>query len=402
MTTTARRAGRAARDTHALISILGRYWLTVFPVAQGELRRIRALADAIPDPVLRECALATLDTEQANAEGAAIFATLVPRRHRSTVVRLLVLYQVMYDYLDTLTEQPVLNTFSNNVQLHEALTAALGGLAPQGSYYLHHPRHDDGDYLDGLVTTCRQALCTLPAAAMVVPHAHSAARRSAAGQSHNHAAMLTDSSLLTRWARRVTPPGSGLHWWETAAAAGSSLAIHALLAAAGDARTTRADAKMIEAVYWPWINGLNTLLESLIDRDEDRRTENHSFVGHYGTHELASRLGTMTRQATHMVRTLPRHRQHAVILAAMSSLYLSAPQASSPDLRAVVSRVRAELDIDVRPLLAMLRLRRLLARRKARVQSTECCTCSWVLHLASCQPLARAIPLRRRMRSPER
>ena len=81
------------------------YWLSVFPVVRREIARLRERASAIPDPVLRELALQALE-KRGNMEGAAAFATLVPRPRRRAVVRALVAFQAAYNYVDMLAEQP--------------------------------------------------------------------------------------------------------------------------------------------------------------------------------------------------------------------------------------------------------------------------------------------------------
>lgn len=359
------RRHHAVRSAGTLLSTLSRYWLTLFPAARREIGYWRRRAELIPDPTLRHLAGHSIAHEGMNAEGAALFATLAPRAFRASVVRLIVSFQVMFDYLDVLTEQPASDPLSTNRRVHRALTAVLGQPAPSNGYYTEHLHGDDGGYLDDLVASCTGRLADLPSIAVVTPLAVEAARRSSEGQSYSHAAVFTTRERLVQWATSSTPPGLGLSWWETAAASESSLALHALLASAADPKLTLAAAERISAAYWPWITGLNALLDDVVDRAEDSAEGTHSYVENYASDEDATRrLATIARHATHMVRTLPRHRQHAVILAAMTSLYLSAPQASSPEMWPVVSRVRAELDVDVRLLLAMLRLRRLLARRR--------------------------------------
>src|SRR5829696_2872753 len=99
-------AWRRAKDTAVLVAILANYWTAVFPAARRELATWRACALEISDPSIRELALKTLDEEDGLAEGAAIFATLVPGRDaRRELVRLSVAWQVAYDYLDTIGEQ---------------------------------------------------------------------------------------------------------------------------------------------------------------------------------------------------------------------------------------------------------------------------------------------------------
>jgi tetraprenyl-beta-curcumene synthase len=349
------------RDIDVLARTLSRYWITLFPIARDELRHLRRRAEAIPDPVLRAHALDTLAAEHQNAESAAVFAVLASPRHRKTVARLLVSYQAMYDFLDTLTEQPSTAPLRNSRHLHTALVAALGGPHPRAGYYAHQSRHDDGGYLDELVRSCAARFRRLPSADATALPLWRAARRAAESQSQNHAAMFTGSAALIHWAVRETPADTGLAWWETAAAGGSSLAVHALLGAAGDRDLTPASAEQIERAYWPWVSALNTLLESVVDMDDDAETGNHSYASHYAdAQQMAARLGSIADSAADATRGLPRDRVHAVIVAAMAAFYLAQLTAVHPNARPAAHNVRMAFGANAGALLAMLRLRRRL------------------------------------------
>lgn len=357
-----------------MLAALASYWLTIFPVAHAELARWRVRAAAIPQPLLRRVAQATLAEEGLNAEGAALFALLAPPARRTATTRLLVRFQVMYDFLDALTELPLPATapapLAVSRQLHRALVAALGGPPPAAGYYALHPAGDDGGYLAELVAGCRRGFRALPGARQAAPLALRAAARSAEGQSRCHAAAgLREPRALMRWAQRETPPSSGLLWFETAAAAESSLVIHALLASAADPRLTHAAAARVAAAYWPWITGLNALLDDLVDGAEDAATGTHSHVPRYRhPRAAAERLGAIAAHASAAVGGLPRGRRHALILAAMTSFYLASPHAALADTAPAARAVRDALATDLRPLLAMLRARRRLAaltRRRA-------------------------------------
>jgi tetraprenyl-beta-curcumene synthase len=356
-----RSRGRAVCDAFALAETLGSYWLTVFPLARRELRRWRARAEAIPDPTVRDIAWRTLTHEGLNAEGAALFATLAPLARRRDATTLLVAFQVMYDYLDALTERPTPNPLPASRQLHRALFVALGGPAPAEGYFAHHPFADDGGYLVELAARCRRIFCRLPGARVAAPHALHAASRSAEGQSQSHAAAFTTEHELLRWAKRETPRGLDLHWWETAAAAESSLVIHALLASAAQGNFTAQSAQRIVDAYWPWIAGLNALLDDLVDTAEDAAEGTHSYIARYGSPTLlAGRLAAFAAAASRAVDRLPLRRRHAVIFAAMTSYYLAAPQAADAAIELAARAVGANVAMDVRPLLIMLRLRRRL------------------------------------------
>jgi len=358
-------------DAAALLGTLVRYWATIFPLARRELAHWRARAEAIPDTTLRRLAQHTLEHEGFNAEGAALFATIAPAAHRRAVVRLLVRFQVMYDYLDLLTEQPTPEPLATSRQLHLALLTALGESPPSTSYYAYHPCSDDDGYLDELIAGCRAGFLDLPASAVVAPHVLEAARRSSEGQSYSHASVFTaETDNLIAWATSQIPLALDLRWWEAAAASESSLVIHGLLVAAADPDLNAETAVRVAAAYWPWITGLNALLDDLVDRAEDATEGTHSYAENYPTtDDLAQRLAVIAGRASTGVRDLPRQRRHAVVLAAMTSFYLAAPGASAPLAQDAARRVRAAVDMDLRLPLAMLALRRRLAELvKARRQ----------------------------------
>ena len=352
------RQGR--RDACAPPATLWRYWATVLPRARRELRHWQRRAHAIPDPSLRHHACATLREEHGNAEGAALLALAAPRAHRACVVRLLVAIQVMYDYLDTLTEQPVADPLAASRRLHRALTDVLdeAETAPP-DWYGDYPQQDDGGYLGLLVATCRELLATLPAHAVVTPGVRRAMERACESQSRNHATMLgaTQLASFAAWSALQCPPETAMHWWELGAAAGSSLAMHALLAAAADPLLTPAAATQIERAYWPWICGLNTLLESVADRSADAVSGNHSYAGRYASHEAATeRLATIAARAATRARALPNGAHHANVLAAMACFYLAGPRADERDTQ----RVLAQLGVDTRLLTRILAVHRRL------------------------------------------
>ena len=360
-----RSRGRAVGDALAMAETLGCYWLTIFPLARRELRRWRARAATIPQPVLRDIACRTLAYEGLNAEGAALFAMLAPLGSRRAATRLLVAFQVMYDYLDALTEQPAPEPLRTSRHVHLALLAALGGPAPPDGYFAHHPLGCDGGYLAELTASCRTIFCRFPGAREAAPHAIRAAIRSAEGQSQSHAAAFTTDHELIRWADRETPAGLGLRWWETAAAAESSLVIHALLASAADPNLTERRAARVAAAYWPWITGLNALLDDLIDTAEDAAEGTHSYITRYRSPALrAQRLGAIAAEASSAIGRLPLRRRHAVIFAAMTSYYLAAPQVARAEIKPVARQVGEQIGMDLRPLLAMLHLRRWLSARR--------------------------------------
>lgn len=126
--------------------------------------------------------------------------------------------------------------------------------------------------------------------------------------------------------------GEGVDEWhrlslvEVAAGASSSVAIHALVAAAADPRTTRADAERIDATYHLAVGSLTALLDNLIDRDHDAAGGGHSYLAYYAdATEVGARLSAIAGHAADAARSLPHRRRHEVIVAGVLGFYLSAP-----------------------------------------------------------------------------
>ena len=191
-----------------------RYWSTVARHVRRELRHWDARAYQIADPVLRGHARAKLDGERFNAEVAATLATLAPRHHRRRAIAATVAFQVMYDYLDAVSEQPVADPLRNGQQLYRAFADALSDAdGAEDSYYLHHPQNDDSGYLRALVTVCRAAFYSLPSATAVAPVARRTAIRCGEAQTRTHALPREGLAQLAAWAA-AEAEGTELTWWE--------------------------------------------------------------------------------------------------------------------------------------------------------------------------------------------
>lgn len=315
------------------------YWLSVYSWLRRELRCWRRQAQTIPDPVLRQTALDAQTAKVGNIEGAVAFATFAASAQRLTAARAMAAYEAVLDYLDCLCEMPNPNPIVNGRQLNHALLAAVDPAAAHHDYYAHHPQHADGGYLCGLLNACRKALSQLPAYPMVLGAARRISARNATYQSLNHGDAHGSHRQFDQWVKAEaakydrTHPGEDLRWWEIGAAAGSSLGVFALIAAAADPNTRPADATNIEGVYFPWIGAVNSLLDSFVDQQEDDAPGQHRLLEYYTTHdEAVARLELILKQAMRQTDLLASGHHHKMILAAMVSFYISAPEARPHDI----------------------------------------------------------------------
>jgi tetraprenyl-beta-curcumene synthase len=351
------------------VSAAVRYWLTVFPDVRRELRSRVARARDVPDPALRELALAAL-AKRGNIEGACAFAAFVPWRRRRAAVRALAAFQAAYNYIDMLAEQPCAEPVTNGRRLHEALLVALDPVAPHLDYYEHHPRRDDGGYLRELVDSARGALAVLPSYGAVAEPVRAATASIVAFQSLSLGRSPAEREELVRWARAETPPSTGLRWWETASARGTSLGVHALIAAAADRDVRPELVAPLAAAYLTWAGSLHSLLDSLVDEAEDADSAQFSFIGCYVSPQEASvRMGWLAERSARALGDLPRGRRHLVLLAGMTASYLSLPEADAPRVRAATASVIANVGPPVGAALLVFRARRASGRALAALPS---------------------------------
>jgi tetraprenyl-beta-curcumene synthase len=354
------RADRAllVRAAIALVLANVRYWVTVAPLVRVELKHWRRRAAAIADPDLRELAVRKLDRESFNAEAGAMLATLAPREYRRDVVTAIVALQVLFDLLDGLTERRLNDPLADGERLFVPFMAALRG-EPARSAADHGAQ--DG-YLWELSEVAGGAVAGMPGRDAVLEPAVASALRAAQAQIRMHAAPQLGVEQLREWAQ-TQARGTDLQWRELAAGAASSvLAVHALIAAAADFRSTRAQALRIADAYL-WICVLLTLLDSLVDQEQDDRAGEAGYISLYDDRALlAEELPQVALRASVQAGGLPRGEYHLMMLTGVVAYYTSAPGARGELARPAVARLHAALAPLIAPTRALMRFWR-AARR---------------------------------------
>lgn len=351
----------------ALVLANVRFWPTVAPLVGAELKRWEQRARAIEDPGLQALALEKLREERFNSEVAATLATLSPREHRQVVVEAIVAYEVMYDYLDGLTEQPTADPLRTGHELYRAFTDAITlRTEPAEGYYASRPVDDSG-YLKELVKVVRGTLAQLPSANAIAEMAERAAKRCAETQIRAHAVPRLGTAQLERWAASESA-GIPLGWQEFLAGAASSvLAVHALITVAADERTTPAEAAEIDTVYLS-ICTLSTMLDSLVDHERDVTADQAGYLRYYEDHDLLARdLAGAAKRAVEHAAPLRNGPHHTMTLVGVAAYYLSAPTAGSMFAQPVTQRIRRELQPLITPTLAVMHAWRIAKRTRTAV-----------------------------------
>jgi tetraprenyl-beta-curcumene synthase len=324
-----------------------------------ELRTWRVRAQAIPDARLRVHALEALDHKRGHADGAAMFATL-PRRRDLVLLRTVVRYELLQDFLDSVTEPGAALGPQHGEQLYLALADALDPGRPIADHYRHHPGRDDGGYVAALVAGCRAGCRALPGYPAVRPLLVREAQRAGVLVVNHDPDETARDEVLRRWAATHLPHHGDLAWHELTAAASGWITTHALLAVAASETATAADAQATYDAYFPWLALTLTLIDSYVDQAEDAVAGNHNYLSHYDSAAAAvERLRESVARAAHDVLALPQGERHAVLLGCMVALYLSKDSARTPELRATTASIAAAGGSLTRLLLPVLRLWRI-------------------------------------------
>lgn len=328
------------------------------PEVAREVRQWRHLARAIPSAPIREDALNASAEQRSHIDGAALFAIL-PRRRNGSLLRLLVSYEIIWDFLDNFNERTATAGVANGLQLHQALVDAFGGDRGISAFYKHSPLDDDAGYLHALTEACREMYTRLPS--------HSTTRSAAAREStralvcainHDPHPDRRDQALL-RWAMKELPSHHEAQWFELTAAASTNLTIFALLALAAMPACDRQLVAQTSQSYFPWISVLTAMLDSYVDQVEDAAVGAHSYLSHYPSPTAATeRVCSLMCRGLKEAGLLTNAEKHVVIVSCMFAMYLTKRSAGKPPMRFTTHRLRrtgGHLTQLLMPLLALWR-----------------------------------------------
>jgi tetraprenyl-beta-curcumene synthase len=354
------------------------------PAVSREVRHWRRRARAITDAPLRADALDSLERKRASTDGAALFWTL-PHARDPNLLRLLVAFETLADYLDSASERGVYAGVAGGLQLHRALSDALDPGAPLSSYYRYHPWRRDGGYLRALLAACRYHCALLPHYERVrAPAIRAATLARVLALNHLPDPHLRDAALR-EWAHREIdcPPRSPtvrevavewetgswgkLAWFESTAAASGWLTVLALLALAAAGEEPEAGrVRDTCTAYFPWISLAGTMLDSYCDQAEDTAADEHSYIAHYPCPaQGVERVSELVWEAAQRAAALPDGSRHTVIVGCMVAMYLSRDSARTPTMRASTHRLAHAGGPLARLLLPVLRLWRVAYSQRA-------------------------------------
>ncbi len=347
------------RQLWALAKAVARELIWGLPAVAREVRAWQARALTIPDAQIRVHALTALAQKRGNIDGAALFWTL-PRTRNLILIRLLVSYEMICDFLDSINEPSSAAHPANGRQLHLSLIDALDFDRPPVDHYRHHPRHDDGGYLRMLIDACRARSARLPGYVQVREQVIREATRFEIIAINHDVISSRREKAHREWAIREFSRSEEASWFELTAAATASLTVHVLLALSAEPAASNANVCRTYRAYSPWITLTTTMLDHFVDQAEDEANGNHSYVAYYSTPEVAGRrIHELVSRSLREVRVLEHGERHTLIAACMVAMYLSKDSARGASMLPTTKSLTSAGGSLTRLLVPILRLWRI-------------------------------------------
>jgi tetraprenyl-beta-curcumene synthase len=315
----------------------GQYLMRVRPAVRRELARMQERARRIAEPGPRALALESIRSKQFHCEGGAVLTGGDP-----LLMRLVVAYQTLCDYLDSITDRGPAVSSDQIRRLHLSLVSALNPDEPEPSYWSGHP-WDDGGYAAWLVARCRQLVRELPGWPAVYARVRWLQDRYVDLQSLKHGPDQAVRALEQEsWVRAHSRPEWDVRWWEWAAATGSTLGLFVLTA---EARDHHPDARRLQDLldaYFPWMGGLHILLDYFIDQDEDRAGGDFNFVTCYPSlEEAVDRISRLYRETLLRADRLRDAAFHRYVARGLLGFYLADRKVAAGELTEPARRLLA-------------------------------------------------------------
>lgn len=303
--------------------LLAHYILHTLPRVKKELQRWRRWAASCPDPLLRTQALNSLHDKDFHCYGGAVFA-LDGNGQEAVLIELITAYQTICDYLDNLCDRADCLDGRAFRRLHAALLDALQPQQEKANYYEYYPYHNDGGYLDGLITVCRLCLTQLSGYEQVQADILELVGYYIELQVKKHIDWEVREYELVTWAEAQSVNYEDLYWQEFAAASGSTLAVFALLALSSRGEINNEQVEAVKNTYYPWICGLHILLDYFIDQEEDRQGGDLNFTFYYDDEAvMLKRLKYFIRQSWERLSGLENPAFTRTVVEGLLAMYLS-------------------------------------------------------------------------------
>lgn len=321
------------------VALISRYLKESFGSVDAHLNKWKEVLSRMADDELQKQAASSIEKKKFHCQGGSVYS-LYPGVAKEEAVSFIVAFQTISDYLDNLCDRAGIYDETAFRQLHQAMYDAVNPGEPMRDYYQSYPYKCDGGYLEALVEECRNIIDKLPSYSLVYERVREYVGWYSDLQVYKHLSLDIREQKLKAWAESILIKYPDIYWWEFSAAAGSTLGVFLMVAAAYDSELDTARIDLIDRAYFPWVCGLHIMLDYFIDAEEDLTEGDLNFTFYYqSSSQCSERMEYLVDRAFSCCSALPYSEFHLTVIRGLLAMYLSDPKIHRKEKRIIARKM---------------------------------------------------------------
>lgn len=305
-----------------------KYNKTVYPIVNKRINEYRMYTNRIKTHSMKSYALEALDKNSFDLEVSSIY-TLYPNIDVVYATEVIFSFQAIVQYLNTISEHSSAATEPFIKLIFSSLKDATNLRSEAYErYFTFFPSKDDDGYLSILVEKCRQKVRLLPSFDIIRDSLSTYLALFIDLQVTKYYSEDPDREInLLSWSRAHGQKYPDISNWEYCMSIDSPLSLQFLLALATNPDLTEQDVENMNNAFFPWICGLQSILEGYLNYSDNLFSRNSNSIFHYrNLKEYEDRIIYFINSAYEI--EIPHRNNYFSILRILISIYATHPKAN--------------------------------------------------------------------------
>lgn len=259
-----------------------KYTKIVYPLVYKRINEYRIYTNRIKSRTMKSNALKALDKNRFDLAVSSIY-TLYPSVDITLATEVIFSFQALFQYLNTISIRSSANTEAFLKLIFSSLKdAATLRLDAYENYFHFFPSKDDDGYLSILVEKCRQKVRLLPSFNVIRDYVAAYLTLFIDLQVTKYSSDDSTKEInLISWSSAHGQKYSDISNWEYCMSIDSTLSLQILFALATDPDLTEQTIESINGVFFPWICGLQKILEGYLNYNDQHSPEDNNYIFYY-------------------------------------------------------------------------------------------------------------------------
>jgi len=254
--------------------------------------------------------------------------SLYPQGDLINSLRFIVPFTIITNYLKELIRREGPKDAVSLSQLFNSLIDSVDVSHTSEDYYLYHPYINDNGYLQALTEECRRQILKNNNFALIAGSIKKYAKLYSDLQFFKFISEPYRKEMIHTWSKKYNMGSADPLSFEYFVAADSIFGIVALFACSLSREITSDEINKICEVYFPWICGLQKLLENYLNAQEDIGNSTYNPTNYYKNLKICEeRISFFAQKSLELCETLKHPDFHRGVVEYLLWMYLSDPRA---------------------------------------------------------------------------